>query len=91
MDIPGMTLGQAVEGVRNKTFSSQELTRAVLAEIEARDGALNAYLSVDAEGALRQAAEADAARASGCAKPLLGVPIAIKDLINVAGQPCTCA
>ncbi len=91
MDSASMTVAGALEGLRNKRFSSVELTRSVLDAIAAKDGELNAYLTVDAEGALRQAEAADAARANGADAPLLGVPIAVKDLINVAGQPCTCA
>ncbi len=91
MDIATLTVKEAARGLRAKDYSSVELTQAVLAAIRERDGALNAYLSVDAEGALRQAADADAARASGREGDLLGVPIAVKDLINVDGQPCTCA
>jgi len=91
MDVSTLTVCQAADGLRKKAFSSVELTRAVLAEIEKRDSGLNAYLSVDAEGALRQAAAADGARAAGRDGTLLGVPVAIKDLINVEGQPCTCA
>ena len=91
MDIAGMTVCGAAEGLRGGAFSSVELTRAVLDSIAARDGELGAYLSVDAEGALMQAAAADAARAGGAAADLLGVPLAVKDLINVEGQPCTCA
>jgi aspartyl-tRNA(Asn)/glutamyl-tRNA(Gln) amidotransferase subunit A len=91
MDVSTLTICQAAEGLRNKAFSSVELTRAVLDAVDKKDGALNAYLSVDAEGALRQAGDADQARAAGQDSDLLGVPIAIKDLINVDGQPCTCA
>ena len=91
MDSASMTVAGALEGLRNKRFSSVELTRSVLDAIAAKDGELNAYLTVDAEGALRQAEAADAVRANGADAPLLGVPIAVKDLINVAGQPCTCA
>jgi len=91
MDISRLTICDATEGLRKKAFSSVELTRAVLDAIALRDGDLNAYLSVDGEGALRQAEAADIARAEGRDGDLLGVPVAIKDLINVAGQPCTCA
>ncbi|MDD2460189.1 MAG: amidase, partial [Kiritimatiellae bacterium] len=77
--------------MRKKTFSSVELTQSVLAAIREKDGALNAYLSVDEAGALQQAAAADAARAAGRDGDLLGIPVAVKDLINVAGQPCSCA
>ncbi len=86
-----LTLGAAAEGLRKKTFSSVELTQSVLASIREKDGALNAYLSVDEAGALQQAAAADAARVAGRDGDLLGVPVAVKDLINVAGQPCSCA
>jgi aspartyl-tRNA(Asn)/glutamyl-tRNA(Gln) amidotransferase subunit A len=86
-----LTLGAAAEGLRRKTFSSVELTQSVLAAIREKDGALNAYLSVDEAGALQQAAAADAARAAGRDDDLLGIPVAVKDLINVAGQPCSCA
>ncbi len=91
MDISSLTLCGAADGLRKKTFSSVELTRAVLDAIKEKDGDLNAYLSVDAEGALKQASAADAARAAGRDADLLGIPIGVKDLINVAGQPCTCA
>ena len=91
MDISRVTLCEAAEGLRKKTFSSVELTQAVLEVIAKKDGDINAYLSVDADGALCQAAAADAARAAGQDGVLLGLPVAIKDLINVEGQPCTCA
>ena len=91
MDIATLTICEAAAGLRAKAFSSVELTRAVLKAIEKKDADLNAYLSVDAVGALRQAEAADGARAAGQDGDLLGVPVAIKDLINVEGQPCTCA
>ena len=91
MRIDDLTLAVAVEGLKAKEFSSVELTQAVLDTIAEKDGAIHAYLTVDAEGALNQAAVADQARAAGADAPLLGVPLAVKDLINVKGQPCTCA
>ncbi|MGA0368007.1 MAG: Asp-tRNA(Asn)/Glu-tRNA(Gln) amidotransferase subunit GatA [Kiritimatiellia bacterium] len=71
--------------------SSREIVEAVAARIEERDGGLNAYLEVDTESALAAADEADARRASGERGPLLGIPVAIKDLLNVKGQSCRCA
>ncbi|MBQ9431850.1 MAG: Asp-tRNA(Asn)/Glu-tRNA(Gln) amidotransferase subunit GatA [Kiritimatiellae bacterium] len=91
MRIDDLTLSAAVEGLKAKEFSSVELTQAVLDTIAEKDGAIHAYLTVDAEGALNQAAAADQTRAAGADAPLLGVPLAVKDLINVKGQPCTCA
>lgn len=91
IDIDEMTVCMASDGLRRKAFSSVELTRAVLDAIDKKDGEIGAYLTVDAEGALKAAAAADARRAAGEDGELLGVPLAIKDIFNVTGQPCTCA
>ncbi|MBM4163371.1 MAG: Asp-tRNA(Asn)/Glu-tRNA(Gln) amidotransferase subunit GatA [Lentisphaerae bacterium] len=91
MDIGSLTVRAAIDGLRKRQFSSVELTRAVLDAIMARDGVIGAYLWVDEADALKQAAAADAARAGGSDGLLLGVPLAIKDILNVEGQPCTCA
>ena len=90
LDIAKLTVQQAVFGLRSGAFSSVELTRAMLGAVAARNGALNAFVWTDEADALRQAAAADAARKSGHAGALLGVPLAIKDVLNVEGQPCTC-
>ncbi len=89
-DIRQMTLVQGLEALRAGSLSSVELTRAVLDAAAARNAALNAYIWLDEADAMRQAAAADAARQAGGAGLLLGVPLAIKDVLNVDGQPCTC-
>ena len=81
----------ALEGLARKDFSSVELTQAIIDRYHEKNGEINAYLPFDEEGALAAAKAADQARAAGAAGALCGVPIAIKDLINVTGQPCTCA
>jgi aspartyl-tRNA(Asn)/glutamyl-tRNA(Gln) amidotransferase subunit A len=71
-------------------LSARQATEFYLARIDAMDGRLNAYLHVTAHAALAAADESDARRAGGTTiGPLDGVPIAIKDNIDVAGVPTT--
>jgi amidase len=69
--------------------SSLELVDAAIARIEARDGALNAVVVRDFERARGQARAADAALARGERRPLLGVPMTVKESFHVAGLPTT--
>ncbi|MCW2787598.1 MAG: aspartyl/glutamyl-tRNA(Asn/Gln) amidotransferase subunit [Marmoricola sp.] len=72
-------------------ITSVELTTACLDRIAAVDGAVHAFLHVDAEGALAAAAASDARRAAGTpASALDGVPIAVKDVLATDGLPTTC-
>ena len=89
--LDSLTVSEAVARLERGDCSSADLVGAVLDAIGHRDGQIGAYLSVDTEGALRDAREADRARAAGARGRLLGVPLAVKDVLNVKGQPCTCA
>ena len=80
---------EAAEALARKRVSSAELTAALLDRSEQLEPVLNSLTWYSREAALAEARAADAARAKGDARPLLGVPIAIKDLLNVKGQPCT--
>src|SRR5207342_3505460 len=71
-------------------LSSVELTRSLLARIDQAQGRLNAFVTVDAEGALAQARAADAALGQGNAPPLAGIPIVHKDVFMTAGLRSTC-
>ena len=79
MELYELGIKAAREGLAKGDFSSVELVQAVIDRYHAENGRIGAYLIFDEEDALRRAA----------ANPK-AVPIAIKDLINVAGQPCTC-
>jgi aspartyl-tRNA(Asn)/glutamyl-tRNA(Gln) amidotransferase subunit A len=70
--------------------SSAELCQDYLTRIQAQNGVLNAFISVDAEKTLAEARAADAARASGQAGLLTGVPIAHKDIFCAEGWLTTC-
>lgn len=76
--------------LESKTVSSVELTRAVIERTKAVDGQVKAFNSINEDDALTQARASDARRAAGqAAGPLDGIPIGLKDVIAVAGQPLT--
>jgi amidase len=75
--------------VRRGDVSSHELVELYLARIERLQPELNAFRTVMAERALADAGQADARRAAGDERPLLGVPIAVKDTEDVAGETTT--
>ena len=71
--------------------TAREVTEAALQRIDAVDGALHAFLHVDADGARDAASAVDARRASGePLGPLAGVPLALKDVLATRGVPTTC-
>ncbi len=85
-----LTIAEACEGLRKKSFSATELASAhVDAMAKARD--LNAFITETAERALAGAATADARLAKGDGRPLEGVPLAIKDLFCTEGVLTTAA
>jgi amidase len=67
--------------------TSRALVTEALARIEATRGSLNAFRLVRAEAALAEADAADRELAAGVSRPLLGVPVAVKDDMDVAGEP----
>ncbi|MDZ4766871.1 MAG: Asp-tRNA(Asn)/Glu-tRNA(Gln) amidotransferase subunit GatA, partial [Chloroflexota bacterium] len=71
-------------------FSAVDLTRAYLDRIDQHDATIGAYLTVTRARALADAARADQMRANGDTAPLLGVPLAIKDVLSTAGIETTC-
>jgi amidase len=74
------------EMIRRGEVSSRELVELYLERIGRLDGELNAFRVVMAERALADAQQADARRGAGDDRPLLGVPIAVKDSEDVAGE-----
>lgn len=83
-------VGEAADAIRRGETTSSELVQACLARIAATDAALQAWAFVDADGALATAWDLDAAAERGAALgPLHGVPLGVKDIIDVAGMPTT--
>ena len=86
MDFDQLTLTEAAAGLSAATITSTALTREALARAKA-NAELNAFVTLDEAGALKAAAAFDAA--GDRSKPLGGVPVVIKDNIEVAGLPCS--
>ncbi|WP_374963388.1 amidase family protein, partial [Spongiibacter tropicus] len=89
--MPSHTVADLLRGLAAGDFSSEEITRQYLNDIEQRDGHYNSFISVTAEQALNQARAADAARANGEAGSLNGLPIAHKDIFCTEGVRTSCA
>ena len=83
------TLTSARSALQRGETSSVALTEAMLDRIVDLDNDLKSYLTITDELALEQAAAADHRRAHGEDGPLLGIPIAVKDIISVQGAPTT--
>jgi len=85
MEITSLSLSEVREELRAGHLSPLEVLRALEERIARVDPLIHGYLARDFETAAGQAKTADVSL------PLGGVPIAIKDVINVVGEPCTCA
>jgi aspartyl-tRNA(Asn)/glutamyl-tRNA(Gln) amidotransferase subunit A len=86
-----LTIHQALAGLAAGDFTAVELTQACLERIDAVEEQVQAFLKVTGEQALAQAAAADAQRRRGDqSQPLLGIPLAIKDVLATAGVETTC-
>ena len=85
-----LTISELAEKLAAREVSSREAAEACLERVRQVDGRVRAFISYDAQDVLAQADAADKRLAAGERKPLLGVPIAIKDVIAVKDQPLNC-
>jgi glutamyl-tRNA(Gln) and/or aspartyl-tRNA(Asn) amidotransferase, A subunit len=84
-DLPALTIADLQSVLRRREVSPRQVIDALRARLDTIDQKIGAYLSLDMEAAAQEAEK------SNVDLPLGGVPLAIKDIINVMGQPCTCA
>jgi len=95
-DLVDLDLRQSIHALRSGEISSRQLTQACLEQTSRLEPLLHAYLTLAPEQALNQAEKADRVLAAWRnapdtpVPPLLGVPIAVKDVLCVAGMRCTC-
>jgi aspartyl-tRNA(Asn)/glutamyl-tRNA(Gln) amidotransferase subunit A len=95
-DLVDLSIAEAVQALRSGEISSRELTAAFMARIERLEPRLHAFLTLTPELAIRQADQADALLAaarrdpSAPLPPLLGLPIAVKDVLCLEGVRATC-
>ncbi|MEN9574541.1 MAG: glutamyl-tRNA amidotransferase [Verrucomicrobiota bacterium] len=89
-----LTISELTARLARREVSARETMQACLDQVARVDGDIRAFLSHDPADALAQAEAADQAIAGGASfdqQPLLGVPIALKDVLAVRGQPLNCA
>ncbi|MDE0032440.1 MAG: Asp-tRNA(Asn)/Glu-tRNA(Gln) amidotransferase subunit GatA [Deltaproteobacteria bacterium] len=92
MDPSFLTVHEVHDRLRSRELSAVELTQALFDRIEATDGAIGAYLAVCREQGMEDARRADAKLAAGDPdSKLLGIPVALKDVLLTEGVPTTCA
>lgn len=84
MSLATSTIADLRRQLLKKEITPEDIVRDLQKSITQDQEAIGAYLSLDVEAALKEAATAD------ISLPLGGIPLAIKDNINVTGQPCTC-
>lgn len=89
MTLTDWTISETLARLRSREISAVELTQAYLDRISAVEPKVNAFLTVTGEQALQQAKAADTLRAQGEERPLLGVPLGIKDVLCTEGVATT--
>jgi aspartyl-tRNA(Asn)/glutamyl-tRNA(Gln) amidotransferase subunit A len=93
MTLNQLTISELTARLAKREVSAREAMQSCLDQIARVDGTIRAFISHDAADALAQAEAADRAIAGGAThaqKPLLGVPVAVKDVLAVKNQPLNC-
>lgn len=85
-----LTISQALKEMEQGELSAVELTKSCLDRISAVEREVSAFITIDREGALAQAENADRQRKTGDGGELCGIPLSVKDLLCIKGLPTTC-
>ena len=92
MDLMQLTAVELGKKIKNKEITVKECVEAALAQIDAVEGQIHSFVTMDREGALKRAEEVQAKIDSGeLTGPLAGVPVAIKDNMCTEGLLTTCS
>ncbi len=89
MELNSLTIHQLQEMLAKGEVSSVEITESVLTRIDQVESKVGAYITLDRDNALAQAAEADKQQAFTAARPLAGIPLALKDVVCTEGLRTT--
>jgi aspartyl-tRNA(Asn)/glutamyl-tRNA(Gln) amidotransferase subunit A len=90
MELHSLTIHQLQAKLARGEVSALEITESVLARIDQVEDRVGAYITLDRDNALAQAAAADRQLAAGSAGPLAGIPLALKDVVCTEGLRTTC-
>ena len=86
LDVSSLTVVSALEMMRDGSLTSEALVEAILRRIDETDGRLKAYVTVSRDMALKEARDADMRASNGAElRPLHGIPVSVKDLIETKG------
>ncbi|NTW87768.1 MAG: Asp-tRNA(Asn)/Glu-tRNA(Gln) amidotransferase subunit GatA [Desulfobulbaceae bacterium] len=85
-----LTISEACAQMQEGNLSAMALTQSCLARIEEIEKDLHAFITIDTDGALQQAEQADKERKKGVAGRLCGIPLSVKDLLATKGLKTTC-
>jgi len=90
-ELTNLTVSELLTGLRNRDFSSRELTEAFLSRIDTLEPALHTFITLTPELALARADRADGIlKEQDTPPPLTGLPLAVKDVLCLEGVRCTC-
>jgi Asp-tRNA(Asn)/Glu-tRNA(Gln) amidotransferase A subunit family amidase len=85
-----VTLTEIRNSLLRRQISAAELIDSVIRQINCRNPGINAFVRTFFDRALAQAADSERRIQEGCARPLEGIPLTVKDSIDMAGYPTTC-